>query len=97
MAKLTAYGLRMVAETQTQPWQDISDGRNNHFSRTAYLLRSDGAILRKISFRKTYSSSPASFDSSSPIAARIKRTVPESEYLRIFTNYVTRRGFEVKA
>lgn len=95
MAKISAHGSYKLAETVTREWEDISDGRRDHYSRTAYLLRSDGAILRKVSFRKLYSHGPAAFDSSMSIAATIKRTVPQSEYLRIFERYVTRRGFTV--
>ena len=96
MAKLTARGSHLIAETEPKPWEDISDGRADHFSRTAYLLRSDGVILRKISFKKTYSHGPNAFDSSTPIAARIKSTIPASEHLRIFAAYVTRRGHTLK-
>lgn len=95
MAKLSAHGAHKMAETVTRDWEDISDGRKDHFARDAYILRSDGAILRKVSFRKLYSHGPAAFDSSMSIAATIKRTVPAAEYLRIFTAYVTRRGFTV--
>jgi hypothetical protein len=103
-AKVGGKRLHAVAETHPTEWRDISDGQGYHFERHAFILRSDGAILRRQSYKIDYAAQygrerkagDLNTQSSTSIAARIKKTIPATEWRDVFDRYARRRGLEVK-
>ena len=94
MAKISARGAYELARTVEPEWQDISfNGTRDHFSRRSYILRSDGKILCKDSFKKTYGIGPAAYSSQTAIWATLK--TDRSEWVETFRKVMARRGYEL--
>ena len=87
MAKMNAYGCTQLAQAKTVP-----EVEKFNTIWVLYTLRSDGAITRKIAFKRNDYSNYTTY-SSAPIVARIKK---DADLLAVFGKYCARHGATVK-
>lgn len=89
MAKISARGCYELARVEGE-WKAY-DEKLKDFSKVTFILRSDGAILRKMTFKSTSASMPPYYTGSTSIAAKFKATTPKENWEATFKSYAQRR------
>jgi hypothetical protein len=88
MAKLSANGAHAVAQSAVTPWDDGY--------RRSYILRSDGAVLRKHAFKHEMHSGRPYYTSSMQVIGRYPKTMAAAAMLEAFRGFVVRHGLTLE-